>query len=156
MVLCLFSVYWYWMICSWMFVSCYTFALYAMYMISCFEFEVWKEVGMSFNCFSIWTRVPARSAVELSARSVLSKGSDRVAFVLIHSEVQLGIRAMQGVCKPSKVLELWTWAKYWGTAAAGVRKVEGILAFGSVWRLPQVVRAKFFSKTQSYKKAQEV
>jgi hypothetical protein len=63
---------------------------------------------MSFNCFSIGTRVPARSAVELSTRSALTEDSDRVAFVLIHSEVQTGTGAVQGVCKPSEVSGLWT------------------------------------------------
>jgi hypothetical protein len=38
---------------------------------------------MSFNCFSIRERVLARSAVELSARSALTKGSGSLAFVLI-------------------------------------------------------------------------
>jgi hypothetical protein len=42
----------------------------------------------------------------VSARSALTKGSDRVAFVLVHSEVQLGIRTVQGVRRPSKVSEL--------------------------------------------------
>jgi hypothetical protein len=32
-------------------------------------------------------RIPARSAVEVSARSALTEGSDRVAFVLIHPRV---------------------------------------------------------------------
>jgi hypothetical protein len=42
----------------------------------------------------------------VSARSVLKKGSDRVDFVLVHFEVQLGIRVVQGVRRPSKVSEL--------------------------------------------------
>jgi hypothetical protein len=39
----------------------------------------------------------------VSARSALTKGSDRVAFVLIHSEVQTGTGAVQGVRRPSEV-----------------------------------------------------
>jgi hypothetical protein len=58
-------------------------------------------------------RVPARSAVELSARSALkrvhrfvSESSDRIAFVLISSEVQLGTGAVQSVCRPSNSLRV--------------------------------------------------
>jgi hypothetical protein len=73
-----------------------------------FEFEVWKEVGMSFNCSLSEPGVPARSVVEVFARSALTEGSDRVAFVLIHPEVQLGTEAVQGVRRLRKVLGLQT------------------------------------------------
>jgi hypothetical protein len=42
----------------------------------------------------------------LSARSELTKGLDRVAFVLVPSEVQLGTGSVQGVRRLSKVSEL--------------------------------------------------
>jgi hypothetical protein len=44
----------------------------------------------------------------VSARSALTKGSDRVAFVLVHSEVQIGTGAVQGVRRLSEVPRLWT------------------------------------------------
>jgi len=47
----------------------------------------------------------------VSARSALTKGSDRVAFVLISAKVQIGTGAVQGVRRPSKVLGLWTRVK---------------------------------------------
>jgi hypothetical protein len=39
----------------------------------------------------------------VSARSALTRGSDSLAFVLIHPKVQLGTGAVQGVRRPSEV-----------------------------------------------------
>jgi hypothetical protein len=44
----------------------------------------------------------------VSARSALTEGSDRVAFVLICSKVQLCTGAVQGVRRPSEISGLQT------------------------------------------------
>jgi hypothetical protein len=44
-------------------------------------------------------KFPARSALT-RVQSFISESSDRIAFVLISSEVQLGIGVLQSVCRP--------------------------------------------------------
>jgi hypothetical protein len=44
----------------------------------------------------------------VSARSALTKGLDGVVFVLIHSEVQIGTGAVQGVRRPREASGLRT------------------------------------------------
>jgi hypothetical protein len=57
-----------------MFASCYTFDLYAMYMISCLILKSErKKESVSVVSLSE-CEIPARSAVEVSARSALTVG----------------------------------------------------------------------------------
>ena len=82
---------------------------------------------MSFNCFSVWTRVPARSAVELSARIALTKGFrgfvieslDRLDFVLISSEGQIWCRSHARCAHMKLESRVWNLRNYWKIVAAG-------------------------------------
>ena len=67
---------------------------------------------MSFNCFSIRARVPARSAVKLSARSALtrvqsfiSERSEGLTLFSFSQKCKLSIGVVQGVRMLGKVLE---------------------------------------------------
>jgi hypothetical protein len=76
-----------------MFASCYTFAF-----ICCvYDFMVELKSKRKWNEFQLFLylsqRIPARSAVESSARSALTEGSDSLTLFSFTQEVELGYRS---------------------------------------------------------------
>jgi len=79
---------------------------YVVYVTSWLNWSLWKK-GVSFNCFSISNqRIPARSAVELSASSASLQGLDRGNFCSKFTEVKIWHRSRARCAKARRSLRV--------------------------------------------------
>jgi hypothetical protein len=120
------------------------FPLYIFFYMLCIWFHVWywslRGRRNEFQFFLYLSqRVPARSAVEESTRSALTKGLGSLSFVLIHPQVQLGTGAMQGVHRPSE-FEGFEPKQELKDRFYRCAQSQSIQALESVWWLLQGVR----------------
>ena len=116
MVLCC-SLYMY---VEWYAHECLLPVIHFLYML-CIWFHVW-----------FWILKGSRNKFQLFL--ILTEGSDRVDFLLILAEVQLGVGAVQGVRRPSESSRLRTWEEHLETTAAGVHRVKRVSTLESVWK----------------------